>query len=305
MAEPKGAIVMAGDPVLSRILAERNQAGTTRQPLIRKIQRILKRPLLLLATSFSQPVMIDDSDVDVIEGMLQTMDLSNGLVLLISSPGGDAIAAERIVNICRSYSGAGDYWAIVPGRAKSAATMICLGASKILMCAASELGPTDPQLVIEEDGQPKRFSIWNIVRSYEDLFEKAAQTKGNLEPFLQQLTHYDARDIEEYRSAQQLAEDIVVRCLRSGMMSGKTEATVKRQMKLFLTPSKTKSHGRPILEQEAAACGVKIEHHEYSERLWRLCKELRIRADHYVTSDASKCVENATHSFFVPPVPRS
>jgi len=53
--------------------------------------------------------------------------------------GGDTLAGERVVNICRAYSGTGDYWALVPGRAKSAATIICMGASKIIMAAPLSL----------------------------------------------------------------------------------------------------------------------------------------------------------------------
>ncbi len=287
-------------PVLSRVLAEESQTAPTRQPLIREASELLGRPLLVFATSFSQPVMIDDSDVDLIEGMLQAMELSAGLAILISSPGGNAIAAERIVNICRSYSGTGEYWAVVPGRAKSAATMVCLGASKILMGASSELGPTDPQLVIEENGVRKRFSVWNVVKSYEGLFAKAVRTKGNLGPFLQQLEHYDAREIEEYRSAQSLAEDIVVRCLRSGMMQRNSATSVTEKMRLFLTPKQTKAHGRPIFEADAANCGLNIEHHEPGDKLWDLCQELQIRTDRFVTTHASKCAENSTHSFYAP-----
>lgn len=64
--------------------------------------------------------MIDDADADMLEGILQKLDLTNGLALLISSPGGSGLAAERIINICRNYSVTGEYSAIVPGKAKSA-----------------------------------------------------------------------------------------------------------------------------------------------------------------------------------------
>ena len=56
----------------------------------------------LIFTSFNYPVAIDDQDVVLFEDILQKMDLSNGLALLINSPGGDGVAAERIVNICRA-----------------------------------------------------------------------------------------------------------------------------------------------------------------------------------------------------------
>ncbi|GAH14065.1 unnamed protein product, partial [marine sediment metagenome] len=44
------------------------------------------------------------------------MDLSKGLALIINSPGGSGLAAERIINVCRSYSGTEEFWAIVPNK---------------------------------------------------------------------------------------------------------------------------------------------------------------------------------------------
>ena len=63
--------------------------------------------------------------------MLRSLDLAAGLAVMINSPGGSGLAAERIINVLRSYSGTGEYWAIDPAKAKSAATMVCLGVCRI------------------------------------------------------------------------------------------------------------------------------------------------------------------------------
>ena len=123
----------------SRILEETGQAHATRAELFKQIEGHIRRPLVAFFTSFRHPVDIDDGDADRLQDVLQRMDLSSGLALMLSSPGGNGIASERIINICRSYSGTGEYWVIVPGKAKSAATIICLGASKILMAPTSEV----------------------------------------------------------------------------------------------------------------------------------------------------------------------
>ncbi|CAI8014650.1 Uncharacterized protein mlr3804 [Geodia barretti] len=137
------------------------------------------------------PVALGDEDVEMVEGLLRTLNLSNGIAIVINSPGGSGLAAERMINLLRSYSGTGEYWAIVPGKAKSAATMVCLGASKILMGPASELGPVDPQQLV----RGKFVSVHHIIDSYHKLFRGAVKAKGNLEPYLQQLSNYDAREI--------------------------------------------------------------------------------------------------------------
>ncbi|MFQ5421203.1 MAG: hypothetical protein ACE5EY_12675, partial [Anaerolineae bacterium] len=158
---------MAGKKELTiqRVLNEQGQGHETRKGLFRSLETAFNRPVVSYFTSFTFPVMIDDGDADILEGLLQKTDLSTGLAVLISSPGGDALAAERLINICRTYSDTNEYWTIVPGKAKSAATMVCFGASKIQMGASSELGPIDPQLTVSEGNHLKRFSAFNIVES--------------------------------------------------------------------------------------------------------------------------------------------
>lgn len=257
-----------------------------------------KKPVISYFTSFRHPVMITDEDADMLEGLLQKCDLSNGFYLLLSSPGGDGLAAERIVNICRSYSGDEKYGVIVPGKAKSAATMICLGASEIMMSKTSELGPVDPQIVMEENGVLKRFSLYNIVKSYKSVFNHAVGSDGNLQPYLQQLAYYDAREIEEYISMCSLSKDIVIKTLKKGMLSDLTEAEIKEKMEIFLTPKTVKVHGRPIYYDDIEDCGLKINMEDSKSDLWKLIYELYYRLNKAVSySDKAKIIEDKNHSF--------
>jgi ClpP class serine protease len=231
------------------------------------------------------------------------MDLSNGLALVINSPGGDGIAAERIVNICREYSGTEEYWAVVPGRAKSAATMICMGASKILMAPSSELGPIDPQIIRNEDGKWRRWSAHNLVQSYNNLFNRAVRAKGNMHPYLQQLGRYDERDIEGWKADIQLSEQIATKLLQSGMMKGENESKIKKNIKVFIDPSAgTIAHGRPIYSIEAASCKLNIENIDVDSPCWKVLYQLYVRSDNYVSRIASKVIENGKDSFAFPPM---
>jgi len=262
------------NPVIRKVLIEQNQGPQTRQNIFVQLQRELKRTVVSFFTSFTIPVLIEDADADMLEGILQKTDLSNGLALVISSPGGLGLSAERIINICRNYSGTGDYWVIVPSKAKSAATMICLGASRIIMGPTSELGPIGPQIAVTQDGKAQTFSLHNIVESYEDLFRRAIHEKGNLEPYLQQLERYDEREIKKFRSFIALSEDIVTRALASGMMKGIDKQEIKKKIAIFLKPEETKTHGRPIYAKEASMCGLQIELKNIKERFWELIYEL-------------------------------
>jgi hypothetical protein len=283
------------------IISEIGQAPSTRQKLIKSVSTHLNgRTLVCFCTSFSHPVNITDDDADMLQSVLQANDLSKGLALLISSPGGDGLAAERIVNICRSHSGTDDYWAIVPGKAKSAATIICMGASKILMTPSSELGPVDPQIFRMEDGRRKVFSAHALVTGFDNLFGQAANSESRLEPFLQQLQYYDHREINTYRSLIDLAENIAVKALRSGMLSGKKDTEIKKAIEVFLNPSAgTLSHGRPIYAQEAEACGLKIANMDVKSSMWRDTYELYVRLEQFVSMKACKTVESIRESFHV------
>jgi len=52
--------------------------------------------MVSLFTSFRYPVLMNDEDADLLEGLLQKLDLDSGLSLILNSPGGMALAAERV-----------------------------------------------------------------------------------------------------------------------------------------------------------------------------------------------------------------
>lgn len=285
-----------------QVMIETRQGSDTRQPLFKEISAfpdLQGRALVSLFTSFDHNVQLEDVDADILQSVLQGLDLSKGLALMVSSPGGYGIAAERIVRICRSYSGTKDFWAIVPSKAKSAATLICMGAAKILMSPASELGPVDPQVLQEIDGQWKQFSAYSLVSGYDALFDKASKARGRIEPYIQQLGHYDDRDIVRYRSQIKLSQDMAIKVLSSGMLKGKTNAAIRKAIKVFLEPEAgTHAHGRPIYGPEAATCGLKIEDIDVKGKFWEKVYELYVRTSQYVNSShACKIVESATETF--------
>jgi len=287
---------------LQEIAEERNQAHSLRKKLYEDLEMKLGKPVVAFFTSFVYPVSIEDSDAIMLEEVLQKLDLSSGLVILINSPGGSALAAERIINIFKNYSGKKEYEIIVPDKAKSAATMICLGASKIIMSPTSELGTVDPQIVEKEENKPpKWFSVFNIIKNYERLFREAINLgeKQRIEPYLQQLSFYDSRDIEELRTALDLSEDITLRALKSGMMKNLSKEQIKERMKLFLVPEEeAKTHGRPIFAEDAKECGLNIKIEDPRSNFWKTVRKLYVRLNDFVSSDkVAKCIENKDYSF--------
>ena len=286
-------------PIISRVQTERTQAHPTRQQLFLDLEQHLKRPVVTIFTSFHYPVAIGDEDVDMLEGMLRSLDLTNGVAVMINSPGGSGLAAERMINLLRSYSGTDEYWAIVPAKAKSAATMVCLGASKILMGPASELGPIDPQQILGD----KIVSVHHIIDSYHKLFRGAARASGNLEPYLQQLGRYEAANIIHLETERDLATDMAVELLHTGMLSNMSTTDIKKNMQVFLLPKHTKAHGRPIYHKEAVGCGLNIEFHDPHSPIWNNIYELNVRSSDYVSRFVAKAIETSQGSSYSPAPP--
>lgn len=252
-----------------KMLAEVDQGHPVRKPLYQDLEKYFEgKQVVTFFTSFRFPVMIEDNDADMIEEVLLNLDMSKGLVLFLNSPGGSPLAAERIIRICRKYSN-NNFDVVVPNMAKSAATMICFGANKIWVGPTSELGPIDPQTIINlPDGRQKMMSVHTVVNSYKELFGRAEKTTGKLEPYLMQLNRYDERDIKDMEAAIRLSEDIAISSLQNGMLKGKGKKEIQRLLKIFLDPEITKTHGRPIYCEQARKAKLNIECVEINGNLW-------------------------------------
>lgn len=92
-----------------------------------------------------------------------------------------------------------------------------------------------------------------------------------------------------------------MRVLKSGMMSKTAKAKIPKRIGMFLTPEETKTHGRPIYREEAAACGLSIEQVPVDADVWKTAYELYVRTNNLVMTTVTKCVESAEHSYSATP----
>lgn len=189
---------------------------------------------------------------------------------------------------------------IVPKMAKSAATMICFGADQILLGPTSELGPIDPQIPKrDESGRVVDYqAAHEIIEAYEELLRKANATRGRVEPYLQQLARFDARDVRRIQSFQTLAADIAVKELKSGMMSKSSVSMIKTKIKPFLDPKHSISHGRPIYHGIAQQAGLNVNCLDYQGDLWKSIWSLYVRLTYTVNSrESAKVMESVFTEF--------
>ncbi len=119
-----------------------------RKKLFEALSTHRKRTLVSLITSDKKPAELFSTQIagdtlPLFYDLLNSMDRDEGLDLLIHSTGGQIDVAWPLINLIREYFN--DVNIIVPWRAQSAATLICLGANGIGMSPLASLSPIDPQ----------------------------------------------------------------------------------------------------------------------------------------------------------------
>jgi hypothetical protein len=119
-----------------------------RQSLIRTYEEIYGCRLIVMID------VIFPESVTLFEELIFDADPAQDLHLMLDTPGGDGETAIRLIRAaqarCRELT------IIVPNQAKSAGTIMALGAHRILMGPASDLGPVDPQFM-----QPDRRGLYS------------------------------------------------------------------------------------------------------------------------------------------------
>ncbi len=113
-------------------------------------------PLWLIIQDAGRTGSYADIDDDVADALLLAcvaghIRKDQPIALLIDSDGGTGRGAYRIASILREHCGG--FIALVPRRAKSAATLLALGADQVLLGRHAELGPIDAQYFDAEQGQ--------------------------------------------------------------------------------------------------------------------------------------------------------
>lgn len=160
------------------------------------------------------------------------------ILLMLISHGGNIEPAYQISKICKAFSKE-KFVTLVPRQAKSAATLICLGADEIHMGQLGHLGPIDPQL----DGLP----ALGVSQALESIASMAEKYPGSSDMFARYLRM--ALTVEQIgycerisESAEQYAERLL---LRKANLKDKAKSLAKELVYEY------KDHGFVIDFEEA------------------------------------------------------
>ena len=268
------------------VQSEITQSYKLRKPLIQKISKYFEnRYVISFYTRFGSGSSINDEDSEMLRTLLggSKKVKSKKILFLIHSPGGDPLASEKIIKLLSEYSD-NDYWALIPGTAKSAATMICFGAKKIIVSPISELGPIDLQIVRNN----KLVPTYSIITAYDKLMEKGINLLNNqqIDPILQQLQGFDPSEVEMFRQVNELSSDIAKKVLKNCMMKKISRQEIEKTINIFLDPTKSKTHGRPIyfsdIDKVDKNKNFNIQCIDTEDVAWQTVVEYHVRATHHL-----------------------
>ena len=263
--------------------------NTAHQSVVGRIEKITGRSTIGYFTHFQHPAgLIAEHDIALLETVLRSVDINthNGkLDLILDSPGGSPVGAEKIILTCRSFCK--EFRVIVPRSAMSAATLVCMGADQIVMSDTSEIGPIDPQMEITTREGTSTRPAASHVDAYRDLINKAQEAiKKNTppHPYLELLRRQDPVFIQMCLKARALSETLAREYLTKYQLRRKPKKKVEEIVQVFLELGEQGTHGRPIRAARALEIGLNVKIEPKEGKLGQAIWELYCRCEHHVRS---------------------
>lgn len=237
-----------------------------RQQLIRTYEATTGANLIVLLDQIFPPNMT------YLEELIFDCDKSQPLHVLLASPGGDGETAIRMVRSLQSRCS--ELTVLVPDMAKSAATLLCLGADRILMGPAGDLGPVDPQFQI---GGRSLASAKEIVAAIDEAERRVMESPETYPLFAGLLSDVNMLMVEQARSALDRTEALVreaLSCCASRTPQDVDVLTTALKAPLIDEPQ---SHSAVIDVQAAKKFGLPAEPYDLSSGEWGRVWELWTR----------------------------
>ncbi len=253
--------------------------------------------------SVSDPsaVSIGPEDMQAFMEVVHGLSRTDGLDLILHSPGGSPEAAESIVNYLRSKFDS--IRVIVPMSAMSAATMLSCAADEIIMGLHSSLGPIDPQMIMVGVGGVTTVAPAQAILDQFQLALEDCEDPKKLGAWLPILPQYGPALLVQCDEALDLAERLVADWLARWMLpSGpRSKRKATRIAKALADHGKFKSHGRPIHFDAAKRLGLRVTPLEADQLLQDLVLSVFHATTHVfsVSPVPAKIVENQLGRAFV------
>lgn len=234
--------------------------------------------MIAYITGDRQPIgsMIVEDAVRPLYEHLLFLGKNKKIDLLLYSRGGDVSVPWRIVSMFREFCD--EFSVLVPYKAHSAATLISLGADKIIMGKKAELSPIDPTLrkvtAGEIAGPPQEISVEDV-NSYISFIRERANI--NDQSALAQMVSILANNLAPLTLGSVNRQNSHIRLVARKLLTSRKEKLDESKINSIIETltEKIYSHGHAIGRKEAHEIGLPIEMSEepLENALWSLYLE--------------------------------
>lgn len=238
-----------------------NAARYQRQTLIKDIES--EHPKLLCYVAGNK-AHVDRIDTLGFVDMLHNVNPGDPIDLLLHTPGGDVDSAEKLIGLVRSATGEeGQLRVIIPDYAKSAGTLMALGANAIVMSDSSELGPIDPQVSSRDgNGSDVVYSVLTYLNAYEAARKSLRDTPDDLAARIT-FEKFDPTIVRKFQSVRDRARSFAENLLKR---RGKNFSKIASEL---MDINKYQSHGQMIGWETADEMGLTVTYMASTDTVWR------------------------------------
>ena len=233
-----------------------------RQAVIKQIQDRTNRSLICYVSG--NECVIDDDDIMPFVDLLHNVPTRHNVDLLLHTKGGSIDAAEKLMEMLTNLVDTAELRIIVPDFAKSAGTLMVLGADSVVMSDMSELGPIDPQAPL--------FGRWQSVQNYLDaykLHEETLKREPDNVAARMMIQKLDPATLKLCESAVGRARQAAEHLLKRGMFRNGGNWT--KTAGELLDTTRWLSHGQMISWEDAQDPQLElvVQYYEYHSVEWQ------------------------------------
>lgn len=269
-----------------------------RRHYLHNLHNLTNRAVILYASAWFESRPASPAELQIglpdLQGFMEAASnvSETELDLILHSPGGSAEAAESLVEYLRERFN--HIRVFIPVAAMSAATMIALSADELVMGQHSQLGPIDPQFIINTPEGMRSAPAKAILNQFE-LAKKECQESNNLAAWMPILRTYAPGLLTQCEDSHKLASNMVAGWLERYMLSEEDSAKNKAETiaNWFADYESFNSHGRRVGKDQARKIGVRVSDLEDDDDLQDAVLSVHHATMHtFASTSALKIIEN-------------
>ena len=245
-------------PTQSPLYHAANADRYDRQEAIRAYEQKFDCCLIVMIDAIFPP------SVTQFEDLIYDANPDRDIHLLLNSPGGEGETAIRLVRAAQSRCR--ELTVIIPDQAKSAATLLSLGAHHILMSPMSDLGPIDPQL----PGDGELVAAKDIIAAVDNAAQKVQEAPETYPLYVSLLSDVSSIMLQQARTALDSTADLLQEALSSNPDRSETEVVDLSNTLTEPLINRRSTHSALFSVRNAIAAGLPAQEVDLQGEQWQM-----------------------------------